>query len=104
MQVSDHCKIGKLVSYDGQAIIEGLRNNLTEKGIWYVVTTAAYQRGILYVLSRHELANGLYPIKSLRAVAIAGSKKEAFSLVTELIQEASDKNSMSDLKQFFENY
>lgn len=104
MVISKHCLIGDSVSYKAQEIIKSLKENECRMAPWFAVTDAPGTNEILFVLSCHELKKDLYDKKQMRLLSLAGSKEEAMSFVTEMIQQACDQNRVFDLKQFFMEY
>lgn len=104
MTVSSKCNIGELIESRATRIIRKLKRNHFCRGSWFVITTAVESTEILYVLSKRELQSGLYPFDKLKVLGISGSRQEAFSLVTKMIQEAYNADSIFHLKKYFMEY
>lgn len=104
MVISDNCLIGESVSEKAKSIIEALKKNECTLAPWFAVTDAPDTDEILFILSCHELGKKIYDKEHMKLLSIAGSKEEALSMVTTMIQQACDQNKILDLKQFFIDY
>ena len=104
MIVSEHIVIGESIRHNANQILEEIQSGEKYKNIiCYAVTTSFEEDSLMYVLSAVEFRQPFYHKGSLRLLGLAGSRKEAYEIVLNLVQEGYNRDSIHQMKQYLEN-
>lgn len=105
MIVSENVIIGETIAHDASGILNSIRKDKKIKNvIWYGVSTAKEKEHLLYIFSGTEYRLPFYHDDSLRLLGLAGSRKEAMEMVTNLVKKAYESDAIMDMKHFLEQY
>ncbi len=103
MDIAGHILVGESISYAKDEIISSVKQGkIPDKKNWYGVTTTHENENLLYIMSGLEYRHPMYHDKQrdpLRLIAIAGSRKEAITLVQQLVQQFVDTDKLFDMKE-----
>lgn len=115
MDISKQLMIGESISYAKEDIIGPIQRGEfpSRKIMWYAITDAFEKDNLFYILSGTEYRHCQYhrvkgegssSEKKLKILAICGSKKEAMSMLQEIIQQAVDSDSVMNLKEAIDRW
>ncbi len=103
MEIARHILVGDSISYAKDEIISSIeKGKMPKKKNWYGITTTHEKENLLYIMSGLEYRHSMYHDDRrapLRLIAIAGTRKEAFSLVQEIVQQFVDSEKLFDMKE-----
>lgn len=103
MIVSEKIRIAESIRHKADVILEAVRNGETCKNIiWYAVTTSNEEDSLMYVLNGLEFRQPFYHRGNLRLLGIAGSRKEAYEIVLNLVQEGYNTDNIHQMKQYLD--
>lgn len=105
MIVSENVIIGETIAHDASSILKSIRKGKkTKHVIWYGVSTAKEKENLLYIFSGTEYRLPFYHDSSLRLLGLAGSRKEALEMVTNLVKKAYESDAIINMKHFLEQF
>lgn len=104
MIISDHIRIGEAIRHKSDHILRAVQaGEACSNIIWYAITTSYEEDTLMYVLNGMEFRQPFYHQGNLRLLGLAGSRKEAYELVLNLVQEGYNTNNIHQMKQYLES-
>lgn len=103
MIVSENIRVAESIRHKSKHILESVRTGESCKNIiWYAITTSYEEDSLMYVLSGVEFRHDFYQEGNLRLLGLTGSRKEAYEIVLNLVQEGYNTDNIHQMKQYLE--
>lgn len=98
MKWHDNLYLGETISPEAEQVIRKIKNRKLTLGV-YLITFPSNPQNLLDIIPSWELIQNSYPQNELYIVGIAKGKKEAYSLVEQMIRDCYETTGQVDIKQ-----